>query len=133
MVTSWRALLLEENGTAQVGILLSGHTGVVPVDKQRCGTELLAMVSDGNVSGYGGIGMKGFIAVALPLTSVHLVMKCIKLWHCSFSFGEEAGSIGAPYLISYVRADYHVLEAAARVTGVHREQGRCSVQSGRRE
>ncbi|KAG5471750.1 hypothetical protein LSCM4_03303 [Leishmania orientalis] len=133
MHTSLRALLPGENGTMQAGIILSGHTDVVPVDKQRCGTELLVTVSDGNVGGHGGTGMKGFIAVALPLTSVYFEMKCSKLGHCSFSFGEEAGCVGVPCLISYVRVDYHVVEAAARMTGVHREQGLYSVPSGRRE
>src|SRR5260370_19465649 len=50
------------------GIVLSGHTDVVPVDGQPWTTDpwTLTEETDGNLYGRGTCGMKGFVPVVLP-------------------------------------------------------------------
>lgn len=56
------------DGGVQGGIVLSGHTDVVPVDGQRWSSDPFAPeVRDGRLYGRGTCDMKGFIAASLAL------------------------------------------------------------------
>ncbi|MCC3263943.1 M20/M25/M40 family metallo-hydrolase, partial [Paenibacillus polymyxa] len=54
------------DGNQQGGIVLSGHTDVVPVDGQDWSTDPFKLVEkDGLLYGRGSCDMKGFFAIAI--------------------------------------------------------------------
>lgn len=80
------------------GIVLSGHTDVVPVDGQPWETDPFAVVErDGKLYGRGTSDMKSFCATALSL--VPDMKKLKKPIHFAFSYDEEVGCQGAPRMI----------------------------------
>jgi len=82
------------------GILLSGHTDVVPVDGQRWSTDPFSLFErDGQLFGRGSADMKGFLACALR--AADLASKCTLRTplHLAFSHDEEIGCIGVRSLI----------------------------------
>lgn len=86
------------------GIMLSGHTDVVPVDGQDWNTDPFDVHEyQGKLFGRGTCDMKSFVAVALA----HLpdfVERGIKTpLHFAFSYDEEVGCIGVRRLIQQVR------------------------------
>lgn len=92
------------DGSTNGGIVLSGHTDVVPVEGQNWSTDpFVAVVKDGKVYGRGACDMKGFIAVVLSLTPKFLALKRAKPIHYAFSFDEEVGCIGARILAAYLK------------------------------
>ncbi|KAK7199381.1 glutamamyl carboxypeptidase [Novymonas esmeraldas] len=98
------ATLPASNGATRGGIILSGHTDVVPVDGQKWDSDPFTMVErDGKLYGRGAADMKGFIAVVLALTPQFLSMQRAKPIHYAFSFDEEVGCIGARLLTAYLK------------------------------
>ncbi|WP_169512725.1 acetylornithine deacetylase [Bordetella avium] len=98
------ATLPAADGNTQGGIVLSGHTDVVPVDGQDWATDPFKLYeADGRLYGRGSCDMKGFIAASLALVPEYLAMPRTKPIHLAFSYDEEVGCAGAPYLI----ADLH--------------------------
>jgi acetylornithine deacetylase len=87
------------------GIVLSGHTDVVPVKGQQwSGDPYRATSSDGRIYGRGAADMKGFLAVILALIPalirrgdgngpVHFIL----------SYDEEIGCAGIPHLLPAIR------------------------------
>ena len=116
------ATLPGESGATQGGIVLSGHTDVVPVDGQKWDSDPFTMVErDGKLYGRRSTDMKGLLAVALPLTSVLLSVKRIKPIHCAFSYDEEVGCTGMPYLANWLRT--RLQGGWLRCWGVHARGG----------
>src|SRR5690606_10516688 len=67
------ATLPASDGGEQGGIVLSGHTDVVPVDGQAWSTDPFVLSdADGRLYGRGSCDMKGFIAAALALVPEYL-------------------------------------------------------------
>lgn len=86
------------------GIVLSGHTDVVPVDGQDWTTDPFTMVErDNNLFGRGTADMKGFIAVALSLVPEFLKLKLRIPIHLAFSCDEEVGCKGVRPLVDYLK------------------------------
>ncbi|ABC63341.1 acetylornithine deacetylase [Erythrobacter litoralis] len=86
------------------GIILSGHTDVVPVDGQPWTSDPWQVVEDGDkLVGRGVADMKGFIALALA--HVPLFKTCTTPVHLAFSYDEEIGCLGAPSMIDAMRAE----------------------------
>jgi len=83
------------------GIVLSGHTDVVPVDGQAWTTDpwTLTEKPDGNLYGRGTCDMKGFIAAALAHVPAILRAHLKVPLHLAFSYDEEIGCLGAPALV----------------------------------
>jgi acetylornithine deacetylase len=82
------------------GVVLSGHTDVVPVDDQAWNTNPFDVVERGGLLfGRGTADMKSFLAIILgaleTLTSAPLKTPL----HLAFSYDEEVGCVGAPSLI----------------------------------
>lgn len=99
------ATLPAANGSTEGGIILSGHTDVVPVDGQQWETNpFVATVKDDKVFGRGTCDMKGFLAVALALLPEFKLMKLKHPVHFAFSYDEEVGCRGAPLLIADLQA-----------------------------
>ena len=73
------------------GIVLSGHTDVVPVDGQPWDTDpwTLTEKADGNLYGRGTCDMKGFIAACLANLPAFQRAKLKVPLHFAFSYDEE--------------------------------------------
>ena len=83
------------------GLVLSGHTDVVPVDGQDCSTDPFAVAQkDGLLYGRGTCDMKGFIAVLLAMAPDFAKAKLKLPLHFAFSYDEEVGCIGVRRLIA---------------------------------
>jgi acetylornithine deacetylase len=83
------------------GIVLSGHTDVVPVDGQPWSTDpwTITEKADGNLYGRGTCDMKGFIAVALSHVPAFQRARLKVPMHFAFSYDEEIGCLGAHSLV----------------------------------
>ena len=86
---------------AEGGIVLSGHTDVVPVDGQPWTSDpwTLTDKSDGKLYGRGTCDMKGFIAVALSHVPKLRQAKLKVPMHLALSYDEEIGCLGAHSLV----------------------------------
>jgi len=81
------------------GLVLSGHTDVVPVDGQDWDTEPFALTqAGGRLYGRGTSDMKSFIAVALALLPTW-VPRLNRPLHIALSYDEEVGCLGVGRLI----------------------------------
>ena len=81
------------------GIVLSGHTDVVPVDGQPWTTDpwTLTEKPDGNLYGRGTCDMKGFIAAVLSHVPAFQRARLKVPMHFAFSYDEEIGCLGRPF------------------------------------
>ncbi|MDU2146112.1 MAG: M20/M25/M40 family metallo-hydrolase, partial [Staphylococcus sp.] len=88
------------DGTTRGGLVLSGHTDVVPVAGQDWASDPFTLRVEGTRAyGRGVCDMKGFIAVALWLLPRVAEAKLRVPLHFAFSYDEEIGCVGAPSLI----------------------------------
>jgi len=98
------------------GVLLSGHTDVVPVDGQPWTTDPFTVTErDGKLYGRGTCDMKGFDALALWAVPLALEAGIKRPLQIAFSFDEEVGCTGAPPMIDDLRD--HLPRAAACIIG----------------
>ena len=82
------------------GIVLSGHTDVVPVQGQAWDTDPFTLAeADGKLYGRGTSDMKSFIAVALALLPEYVQRGLKSPLHLAFSYDEEVGCIGVGRMI----------------------------------
>ncbi|MDJ0949804.1 MAG: acetylornithine deacetylase [Alphaproteobacteria bacterium] len=82
------------------GVVLSGHTDVVPVDGQDWHSDPFAvMEQDGRLYGRGTADMKSFIAVALAAVPEFLSRPLTTPVHFAFSYDEEVGCLGVRPMI----------------------------------
>jgi acetylornithine deacetylase len=86
--------------TGQGGVILSGHTDVVPVAGQEWHSDpFLLTERDSRLHGRGSADMKGFIALVLALVP-QMTSRALKVpLHLAFTHDEETGCFGAPALI----------------------------------
>ena len=86
------------------GILLSGHTDVVPVDGQAWDSDPFAIAEkEGCLFGRGTSDMKSFIAVTLALVPEFLERHLKTPVHLAFTYDEEVGCIGVRGLIAELK------------------------------
>ena len=89
------------------GVILSGHTDVVPVEGQDWHTNPFALTEkDGKLYGRGSADMKGFIACCLGSLPLFLKADLKKPIYFAFSYDEEVGCLGAPELIEHIKSTY---------------------------
>jgi len=85
------------------GVVLSGHTDVVPVDGQAWDSDPFTLAErDDKLFGRGTCDMKGFIAIALARVPEFLEQKLTSPVHFAFSFDEEVGCLGVRPLIEHI-------------------------------
>src|SRR5260221_1789798 len=97
-----KANLFATIGPAEAGggVILSGHTDVVPVIGQPWDSDPFALVErDDKLYGRGTADMKSFIAIALALVPELKVRPLRRPLHLALSFDEEVGCFGVPHLI----------------------------------
>lgn len=98
------------------GVILSGHTDVVPVDGQPWSTDPWTLTEkDGRLYGRGTCDMKGFVACALAAAEDFAAGGLARPVHFALSYDEEIGCLGAPALIERLRARHP--DAAAVIVG----------------
>jgi acetylornithine deacetylase len=86
------------------GIMLSGHTDVVPVDGQAWDSDPFAVAEKGGaLYGRGTADMKSFIAVVLSLVPEFTARTLKTPIHFAFSYDEEVGCIGVRGLIAKLK------------------------------
>lgn len=86
------------------GVVLSGHTDVVPVDGQPWDTDPWTVVEkDEKLFGRGTADMKSFSAIALSLLPEMLAAGLRRPIHFALSYDEEVGLLGAPAMIREIR------------------------------
>jgi len=82
------------------GIILSGHTDVVPASaKEWSSNPFIATEKNNKVYGRGSCDMKGFIACALAVAPYFASQNLKKPIHFSFTYDEETACQGAPIMI----------------------------------
>jgi acetylornithine deacetylase len=85
------------------GVILSGHSDVVPVDGQDwTGDPFKLRENDGYLYGRGSADMKGFIATALAMVPEFKARVTTTPVHLAFSYDEEVGCIGVARLIEQI-------------------------------
>jgi acetylornithine deacetylase len=87
------------------GVILSGHTDVVPVDGQNWTTDPFTLTEkDGKLFGRGTCDMKGFLAVVLAAVP-KLVSSNLRIpVRIAFSHDEEIGCIGVKSLVEWLKS-----------------------------
>jgi acetylornithine deacetylase len=87
--------------TDRPGIMLSGHTDVVPTEGQAWSSDPYQLVErDGALYGRGSADMKSFLALAVALAPEFLARGLQVPLHFAFSYDEEIGCIGVRRLIA---------------------------------
>jgi acetylornithine deacetylase len=82
------------------GIVLSGHSDVVPVAGQAWSTDPFVLTSkDKKLYGRGSSDMKGFLAASLSAAARADKTKLVRPLHLAFSYDEEVGCIGVRDLL----------------------------------
>ena len=83
------------------GVVLSGHTDVVPVDGQPWDTDPFTLTErDGRLHGRGTCDMKSFSACGLALVPEMVAANLTRPIHFALSYDEEVGCQGAPSMIA---------------------------------
>ena len=87
------------------GVMLSGHTDVVPVDGQQWTVPPFELtLRDGRCYGRGSSDMKGFIACVLASVPAFLAQPLSMPLHLAFSYDEEVGCLGVRSLVNHLQA-----------------------------
>ncbi len=85
------------------GVVLSGHTDVVPVEGQDWDTDPFVVTEkDGKLYGRGTCDMKSFSAIGLSLVPEMLNTDLKRPLIFALSYDEEIGCLGAPRMISEI-------------------------------
>ncbi|MFO1122548.1 MAG: acetylornithine deacetylase [Hyphomicrobiales bacterium] len=86
------------------GVVLSGHTDVVPVEGQAWTSDPFDMVArNGNLYGRGTADMKGFIACCLAVVDRAVAAPLKTPINLAFSYDEEIGCVGVRRLLDLLK------------------------------
>lgn len=108
----WATLGPDSDG----GIVLSGHSDVVPVTDQDWATDPFRLETrDDLLLGRGTCDMKGFIAATLAMAEAWRDTKLRRPVHFCFTHDEEVGCIGARNLVPHLQA--RGIRPAAAIVG----------------
>ncbi|MDH4585296.1 acetylornithine deacetylase [Pseudomonas sp. BN415] len=90
------------------GVVLSGHTDVVPVDGQAWTVDPFRLTDrEGRLYGRGTADMKGFIASVLAAVPGFLERPLQMPVHLAFSYDEEVGCLGVRPMLAELEARPH--------------------------
>lgn len=88
------------------GIILSGHSDVVPVADQAWSSDPFQLTErEGRLYGRGSCDMKGFVAAALAAVPEMVKAPLARPLHIAISYDEEVGCLGAPGIIETLGRD----------------------------
>jgi len=104
------------------GIVLSGHTDVVPVDGQTWDTDPFEVTEkDGKLYGRGTCDMKGFDALAIWAVVEAKRRGVVRPMQLALSRDEEIGCVGAPPMIERMKG--HLPRASLAIIGEPTDMG----------
>lgn len=87
------------------GVILSGHTDVVPVADQQWTSDPFRLTRrEDRLFGRGAADMKAFIACSLAALDFVDLDALERPVHLAFSYDEEIGCLGAPHLIEHIQS-----------------------------
>lgn len=114
------------------GIVLSGHSDVVPVDGQPWTTDpFKATVVGDRLVGRGSCDMKGFIACALAAVPAMLRTRLARPFHIALSYDEEVGCLGVRHMLAEIAS--RGIRPAACIVGEPTGMRPVVAHKGRRE
>ena len=91
------------NAPLKGGVMLSGHTDVVPIDGQHCTKPAFSLTEEDNrYYGRGSADMKGFVACALTAMAKAKTLPLQSPLHLALSYDEEIGCVGVHSLIDHL-------------------------------
>ena len=97
----WATLGPDEPG----GLVLSGHTDVVPVEDQDWSSDPFVLrEAQGRLYGRGTCDMKGFIAACIAALPALASAARTRPIHFAFTYDEETGCLGARHLVEHLKA-----------------------------
>ncbi|MBS0126089.1 acetylornithine deacetylase [Thetidibacter halocola] len=97
----WATLGPESDG----GLVLSGHSDVVPVTDQAWSTDPFRLAAQGDLLyGRGTCDMKGFIAATLAMAEGWATTPLRRPLHFCFTHDEEVGCLGARQLVPQLQS-----------------------------
>lgn len=100
-----KANLFASTGPAGAGVMLSGHTDVVPVEGQVWTKPAFALTeAEGRYYGRGAADMKGFVACAVEAMLLAAQRPLKVPLHLALSYDEEIGCMGVRSLIDLLAA-----------------------------
>jgi len=92
-------------GSGSGGVVLSGHTDVVPTDGQAWTSDPFRMTErDGRLLGRGAADMKGFLACAVRAALLAAGRRLRRPLHLAFSYDEELGCLGVRGMLDQLAA-----------------------------
>ena len=95
----------DADGKTAGGVMLSGHSDVVPVDGQAWASNPFALTErDGLLYGRGTADMKGFNAIIVDALAELVAQPLREPVHIALSHDEEVGCIGAQPLVDGMRS-----------------------------
>ncbi len=98
------------------GVVLSGHTDVVPVEGQNWTTDPFHLRhAEGRYYGRGTADMKGFVASAISAALFAAKRPLVAPLHLALSYDEEIGCIGVRGLLDWLQ--HHGPKAAVCIVG----------------
>ena len=91
----------------QRGLILSGHSDVVPVSDKGWDTDPFKLTNkDNRFYGRGTCDMKGFLAIAVSVAQKIKSASLKRPLHLAISYDEEIGCLGAPKMLEKLNPDY---------------------------
>ena len=118
------------------GIVLSGHTDVVPVEGQAWDSDPFTVIEkDGKLIGRGTCDMKGFDALALAAVPMALERGIKRPLQIALSRDEEIGCVGAPEMIDHMvasgmpRASAAIIGEPSMMKAVTGHKGGCGFKT----
>ena len=98
------------------GVVLNGHTDVVPVDGQAWTSDPFQLTRrDGRLYGRGTVDMKGFLACMLAAVPMFQARELTRPVHLTCCYDEEIGGLGAPHLVAQMKVQG--LQPAVAIVG----------------
>ena len=87
------------------GVMLNGHTDVVPVEGQDWASDPFTLTLQGDrLYGRGSVDMKGFLACVMASVPVFQAAGLTRPIHIAFTYDEEIGGLGMPVLLESMAA-----------------------------
>lgn len=97
-------LYASTGGSRHGGVMLSGHTDVVPVDGQHWTVDPFIMSeAGGKIYGRGTTDMKGFVAASISSMIAASKLDLAAPLHLALSYDEELGCLGVPSLLHMMK------------------------------
>ena len=97
------ATIAAADGTRTGGVVISGHTDVVPVDGQAWSSDaFVPEIRDEKLYGRGTADMKAFIAIAMHKLPRFVAANLNRPIHFAFTYDEEVGCLGGAEIVKLI-------------------------------